>query len=95
MFPASYFNSPRLGIQRGSGFLFITDNNVEFIPFFTVRENYWQNHFILFAYDLITLQPLRNRNIIIRDGTGDTSYITNEYGYLAFEADTFDFEVVF
>lgn len=76
-------------------FLFITDNPIEFVPFFTVREDYWQNQFVLFAYDLITLQPLRNRNIIIRDDGADKNYTTNEYGYLHFEAYTYDFEVIF
>ena len=73
--------------------LFITDNPVLVNPAYIISDTDVNEH-LLFVYDTVTLQPLRNHKVTVIEDDVSKGYFTDELGYLQFITETSSFEVI-
>ena len=76
-------------------FMFISENNLEFDKMYTIKKYDDSNYYLIFVYNLISLEPCRNHIFNVEyDNLGTKQYLTDDLGYCLFEADEDEFKVV-
>lgn len=74
-------------------FLFISENNISFDKMYTIKKYDNTNTYLIFVYNMVSLEPCRNYIFNIESDDESQTYMTDKLGYALFSFDG-EFEVV-